>query len=576
MPSVYGDSGGSSGGLYGQGDTHLSESNYKQAQQLGLPGAVEQPGGTQGAGSQQEAQSDYANFEDIFNKNRGYAAKGVKDAVGQVEGAAEPGGQKALTATVGNQGQQSPAGSMMSTYKNTGPKAQATAAPAPTQNAVSGAVNPSAPATLQSDTIQGVQQKADMLAGYGPQLHQDEDPDYGGMADTAEGTGVAPAPAQTATDANGNPVDPFTYHPGDVAPSYDAQGSQVDPANNRPTDNLDPADTDGNGQISVLEEQMWERAHPGEQHATAPAAPASGAGVDPNTQAARDQAAADLAASPFDPTKPFSDADLAKLDQLTKANDLLKSWGTDEGEALLQKTNPEAGAWDAALMQTGGGRDQLARLQKSLGGKDEEFNTALAKKAADAKDLHNRNQKQVSIFDDLLEKQKNAAANRPAPALTPAADGSSGVDAPGQYGKYTELMGSDGGPDVQTTIHNLGMALSPAEQAEIAAGRAGVYKGQTGAEYFRSSFGAGADIGRENMKIALTEISQQMGPDLASWAYEHIPTSMQKELAGANYGYIVHVLTELLKDNPKYKALHSGSPEAFWNLTHPGQNGGLS
>jgi hypothetical protein len=557
---LYGQSAGTEGAqMYGQAAPQpLSMRNQDAAKQLNLPGAQSSNDGI--AGSQQEAQSDWANFEDIFNANRGYAAKGVKAATDKVEGKLGV-TKNDLGATVGDQNAQ-PQGESMFAPK--GPQASAAPQAAPVQAPTSvmpGAINPQAPQTLQSDTIMGVQQKADLMQGYGDPAPAPQA--LGGG--TKRGVGAPPAEeavayqqANTAGsktkgpvtlpqaptpavkemeyDENGNPKDPFGtgYGP---APAYDAEGNPVDPAAGPILKNYAPADSNRDGTVTETEQLLFDREHPagGKKKQTVDLGDSYKAA---QLQAQRDAAADVLANAPRDQ---LNQADRDKSKQLWEGQDMLDSWGIDGGQDLL---GDGAGAWDAAIMQTGGGRTAHRELTDKYDGAAQKFDDELDSRLDDASTLRGNTQQQINIFDDLLGGMNKGVTTTGAASAT-------GTDGPsptwGGFGSLDDFETKVGGGAL---LHDSVTGLDPTQLLAEGLGEAGVYQGGTVAEGFRNGIGvdkaAGTSIDDQNRLNAFQKLKQAFGPAAAQWAWKYLTQEIWDGMAGQNAGAIYKTLKDLV------------------------------
>lgn len=566
MPNLYGSSGLSGdSGMYGRVNDVLSERNQAQAQQLKLPDAVQQPGEAGGAGSQQAAQDDWANFEDIFNKNRGYTAKALDST------------KKQVTDALGDVGKPQNMGMTHSQNPNVAVAAQAPRVQ--TSQAAPDTVNPSAPPQLQAGSIAGIQQKSDLLTGYGNSVNsiQQAPSSYSGLhgGNMLKTPPASPTPSQPSdatpppapqkdgiVDPNDpdDPDNPFNYHAGDPSPGNPAQ-TQDTGAPNQDSQNPHAAmDLNGDGVVSDFEKNQYLKgtgtyangtATPAPSALGAPANGAPGTGVDPALQAKADEA--DKAAAGPDGTPTAEDMKTA--DAYSKSLGLLNAWGNDDGQALLQQQNPEAGAWDAAMMAAGGGRAAQQQMSKDIGGAAKSWADStyqrLAQESADKK----ASGEQASIFHDLLNQQKGAApgAKPGAPSAKPGTPGTNNSHK--SYKSIDEFMAGDaangmgtGDTSSKTLIHEIGQQLDPVSMAEISAGENGVDMGNTVSEIFRNMFAGrfSGDVSELNNRVALGLIQQKWGDDAARWLWDNLTPEMWDSFNNHNYGYVEWQMKQIL------------------------------
>ncbi len=407
-------------GMYGNA---LSARNQQQAQQLNLPGAIQQPGEAGQAGSQEAAQSDWANFEDVFNKNRGYAAKLVTDAAGLVKGTAGD-------APLGEQNRANITPGKPIDRHVTKPEAMPMPDPAqgkhgnkPTRPAPppEGTINPQAPPELQGSGLTGIQAKADMLKGYGDQSQATLGPGVGVVGGVQKQQVGQPQEVQSQSYAQ-EAVQPVLM-PQQALAGFGAQKPPPGP------------DSDGDGVPDDPFAVGGSAPDVGNQAPIASVTPtALGLQPEANSQLSGQQNIANLLGG-LDPQVNGKEAptekELADLDKLRKTNDLLVGYGGgvdssgerregDGGLDILQQLNPGAGQWDADIMNTGGGRTVFGDLQKQYGGKDKEKVAQIAKRMKETGEFRKSLKDQLAGFGGggggtggQQSRDQEAATNRP-------------------------------------------------------------------------------------------------------------------------------------------------------------------
>lgn len=508
------------GALYGSPMDHagpLSQRNQDMAQQLGLPGHEG------GAGSQVEAQSDWANFEDVFNKNRGYAQRELDAAKGQVEKTANPTNDRAQTLDTSQTQKLAPGAP---------PAVEATPRPSvDSPRAAPTTMNPAAPAQLRGGTLTQIQQKADLLSGFGQpaavsggsglsKIGSSGSQQVSQQADTAApGRGVAlgnaGALAKVAAAApTGAGEVPAQTQPLAPAPAATTTAPVEQPAKTEPL-RPEPVTTEPTSKED-LEKQLEALGAPG-----------------------------------MDSYAKRHPGDVAAVQNLGKANDLLQGWGDDNGLNVLQKADPHASQYDADLMATGGGR----AMQRDLSA---QYKSQYNSKKAAIVDKYSKEDTQRKGLLDQLGKFGADANGAPIGGQPVASGGPAGPGGPSNsYGNIEDFLSGDGGLGGTTdNLHIGAITFSPADMAINALGESGTYAGPNAAEMFRATFTGNYEqadqngvkpVDRANIRWALGQIQHSMGVEAARWLWSHITDANFKQFAGKNAGYIKFLMKQLLQ-----------------------------
>lgn len=464
-PTSYLGGGGSmSGGSAQVASTPLSPRNMEQAGQLNLPGA--NGGGGSGANSQQAAESSYANFEDVFNKNKNYEQKAINDATNTVNAAAGhvPKAGMEIGPHAMGQPQQAPQAAS---------QGQMLAQTARTQAAPNTA-NPMAPQELQGRTLADVQGKSDMLAGYGNQ--QPALQAYGGSA-TKLGNQQT---AQSQQADNANPSLPGHDKTGQFGDNpHGKTGGFGNGPGSAPQSGAPPAPTGANG----FSQEYLNEGRP---------APLSARDKNPQAGSPLMQ---DLKAQVDAGSPQMSDAQKAQLSGDQKANDMLAGWGQDSGLDVLQQSNPEASQYDADLMASAGGRTAQANMSKTYG------DQATAHKKAIVDDLNQRNDayknaqsKYSNIMDGFAQNAAGTQADQGGQGPDQGAPDYTQGDPADDHALMNDILfggqGMGGEGNGFSNMHAVGMTLNPADWATIGLGEAGTDVAPT-SEDFGNAEGGG-------------------------------------------------------------------------------------
>ncbi len=369
----------------------LSERNQAQGQQLGLPEYGNAHAG--GAGSQIEANDPFFNFEDVFNKNRGFAQEATNKAG---EKLAEESGAAFGTldrSTMQPRPVQKEAPTLSPNAPQTGeqrqrpdqaPVAQMPQLKRPTDTSLPTATPTNYLTSLQTQSDASNEPKltqlkpddnAGFLQGFGDQpveahqyevkkdldVKEDGAPDSG-VDDVGGGGSAAVTPA----------LEPEVAAPGPVNAPAPAQAAPLPPSDSAP--------------VAPVE--------------TAP--PAPGSELDPYIdQAKKDQE------GQVGPTED----ELKRLDQLRKINETLGAYGQDQGLGLMQEMyGPEATSWDAEIANTGGLRDVMKNYSDAYKGKDLEYEQKLDAQTEQQKQMQEGGRLQQMLFEDAKADRANAPA----------------------------------------------------------------------------------------------------------------------------------------------------------------------
>lgn len=416
--ALYGNSGPSES-LYGAqrpAQEPLSQDNQNTAQQLSLPGHE-----SQAAGSQQAAQSNWANFEDVFNKNQGYAKSSLDNAKNKVALAGvDYSGVKPNT--------------------HTSNREQAPKAPA-------GTVNPTAPAQLQAGNLAGIQSKSDHLSGFGGEQELSA---YGGGPQNVLGGQAQVKPSRTNqpvayqqanTAAAPRERGPIDVQNAPVPPVMDGYAGGKDDGRQGPETNSGP--------------EVNPNATPIVPPGTAPVSKDRGATLLPSLVA--------QAKAPAGITKD----EFAKDKEYTDKNDMLAGWGDDNGlDVLRQVYGSEATQTDADIMGAAGGRTAQGDLSRKYGQEQKDFRAGVEGRVADSKAAGDAARKQLGNLQ--AASQQNAQ-------IQP--DGSAKLEptpsTPQEVGELNQLLFNGNDQNAWSGMHAVGMTLNPADWAVVGMGEAG-------------------------------------------------------------------------------------------------------
>ncbi|MBK7864320.1 MAG: hypothetical protein IPJ65_38120 [Archangiaceae bacterium] len=536
--SLYGSDPSGAGGLYGRA-APLSTRNAEQASQLGLPEAVGDGRGA--AGSQIEANDPFANFEDIFNTNRGKAQEMGNKAVDKVNQTA--GAQSSI-----------PKDGPDDTFGYSVPETHDTpVAKAGRRPEASPAAPPAVAAIQQAPDLNSKQAAADnnhgaLLGQYG---QEEAPPPQSGGLSVVGGTGgtttlgggqgapviqqsadsmhtkgakggppkalTPPAAPDSRDDVNSPDFDPFRI--GAPQPNAGGDGTVKVPDH-------DPRDTNLDGYVSQIEQdQAEERAPKGKAPRTAP----------------------DFAPRKFDvpDVNPTTD-ELGQLDRLTKTNDMLKGYADDGGQDILKSIYGDATGWDAAVMNVGGGKAAFGDLQTKYGGKDEEYKNKLIG------DITERRRQAAAANQANDTNAANYQWNKDHPAQAPA-----GPDAPWHPEGYTDLRSFMDSGEAGEYAHEVAMDISPVDWLTRAMGEAG-YDGENTSQLFAEKFGANGnqaggtgDFNTGNLRSAARLVQSQLGDKALNYWYQHLtPEMWQSYMNLGNAGAMAREMRAWLSSLP--------------------------
>jgi len=550
--------------LYGQEPQSL----YGRPQNVEAPAGQNAPGQVPGpqaqpsqpgspAGSQQAAQSSYANFEDIFNRNSTYNKKAVEKTTGKIAGEAQGlEGNRPANSSIMNQGANMNNMGLGFGAANAGNPAQAASIPGPMPAqslAPEGhAENLSLPNRAGLNDIQA---RADLLNGYGKHVNQPQQ--EAPSAYTGGGARMLPQPSQeqpvayqqadtgtrggtrnkhmsreaiqkatadqTGLDENGNPINPFGVVDMSGIPDADQTPNIRMPESKKaPVPGEEPPPVD------------LEREAVAAKEAAAKGAVEEGKSI-------LDQKIAEGNKD----NEAKSAAELAKLKQAHEVAQDLGSYGQDNGLALLQETDPEATQWDADMGATAGGRSAFADLNSRFGGNYE--NDLLSNTA---KDITQRQKDLASLQNDrgFLDTQH-------VDPLLEQYDAEQAAKTKDTGGKKWKPPGFDSfgafwdGKSTEDSIHEMGTAVSPVDQLWDWMGSMGVDMGRNptsrGNDYYSGMIGTqGAKT--QEIRSAFGNIMHDFGDKQAAWLWDQLTPQMWAAWQGMNKGSIYRAMKELL------------------------------
>lgn len=462
-----------------------------QAPNLGL--------GTASLGaSPNQASSPYANFEDIFNKNKNVAAASADKTVGAVADPLKGLSGRGVPQTLAPTGHAEMLNLPGHTAASAGPQGQVNtgvvskAAQAPTLQQTQDAVQTtlSKPATQPGENPQVAGNN--ILGGYGP-ASQDPQP---------------PPP----------PPPPEPPAQGEVA----AQGEYTDPNTNKSP--LAPVVVDGPMK--------------------------NAAGLPPGTKGAHptavDSVLAEIQAANEKDANAIREEESA-LGKYRKASDQIASYNQDEGLDLMKQADPNATIWDAALMNQAGGRDAFDTLEQAFGGYDREYAKQVGKdRDARTAELNALNRKLGGAMNDAKRGAELAKANPQTPQT-----GAAKSNVPT---KSLRDMLYAGGDSFWSDMHQAGLTMSPADWASIWAAAETGNDLPMPTEEFAGNFDlTGGAIKRTwpqaKLQMAWGVLTKEFSPEATAAllaAMEQNPDMMNAYLAMKNPGFMLRSMRQWL------------------------------
>lgn len=450
--------------------------------------------------SREAANDSYANFEDFFNKNTGYAAK-YRSQIANAMGPA-PKTENVLPGSVARTGVAADTGA--TAVRGFGGTSTATAPTTPAGPPDAG--NPftrSGGTQFNSPSSSSTKQALnDSPSSPNKPLTPDEQRAAAGAVHTVT--------APPTTPKSTTPGTPIT----DIQKTADEQFSGF---------------TNSNGKKSV----------------PLPNTPAA-------TKAAQtpsEQLQAELANLPTGATP----AELAEVRRLSQAEDRTVAMGLDGGKALLSELNKQpVDAMDAQFMQTAGGRNDLDKYKQQFEG-----STAKAEKALS--DKYGAVQKRRDELMAELAARKTVSDVAPQPT-TPTGSGpsgpplgSSGSHLQQKYKTWDDFMKGDGNVmgdnTVKTALHQVGTDLSLADSALVEWGKNGGNV-PLPMQIFRDLFASGfvGDVSELNNRVAFDHVISEFGDNAGRWLWDNLTPQDWEELKGSqNYGYSIFLMQKKMK-----------------------------
>ena len=213
------------------------------------------------------------------------------------------------------------------------------------------------------------------------------------------------------------------------------------------------------------------------------------------------------------------------------ADRAIESYDDDNGLALMQKDDPQASIWDAGLQAQGGGRDAFDALETQFGNYDEEY----AKQVGLDRKGRGAEHKQLINERGQLASQRTGA---PAQAQAPAAPG--GPDMAG-VPTFDDIINFG----VLDTVKQTGEVTDPISaiwNSIPGAGKAPLYHAT---EYFEGD--SGMDTSNSLVKRAINRFKQEHGEEAAKEVWSKVDASIWKQLMDGNEADARALLESLLK-----------------------------
>lgn len=245
-------------------------------------------------------------------------------------------------------------------------------------------------------------------------------------------------------------------------------------------------------------------------------------------------------------------AEDAEVRRLSHAEDDVASLGLDGGQDLLSELNNQpVDPMDAAFMNVAGGRDDLDKYKKTFEGA-----TGRAEKALS--DKYGAVQKRRDALLAELGRRKTEADTAPqptaqGPGATPPPLGTSGSHLREKYPTWDAFMQGDGNVmgdnTVKTALHQVGTDLSPVDWLLVEAGKNGTNT-PVPMQIFRDVFASGfvGDVSELNNRVAFRHIIDEFGDDTGRWLWDSLTPKDWDELKGSqNYGYTIHLMQKKMK-----------------------------
>lgn len=267
-------------------------------------------------------------------------------------------------------------------------------------------------------------------------------------------------------------------------------------------------------------------------------------------------------------------AEDAEVRRLSHAEDDVASLGLDGGQDLLSELNNQpVDPMDAAFMNVAGGRDNLDKYKKTFEGA-----TGRAEKALS--DKYGAVQKRRDEITQELANRKNAADTAPRPSTSTPAQGSDIPEYQGSStdpGQLADFLFPEATSDIhkgEMGSHALAMNASPIDQIAMGIGEAG------NDVDLPTQMVSGAFIGgiaqdswhRGNILAGLQRVTGWGGGASAKFitALKRNPAMLKEFMTFKNPGYVAYRIREWFKANGIKPPAHVDRPENSTDLAQGG------